>query len=106
MRAPEPFDLRLTVKSHGWYDLAPWTWDDDRRVLSRPLVLGGGRVVHAEVGEGDRGLAFRALASGPLSPAQAREARGQMATCLALDEDLEPFRRRAGALEAERAAGR
>src|SRR6266545_2400997 len=24
MRVPEPFDLALTVRSHGWYDLAPF----------------------------------------------------------------------------------
>jgi N-glycosylase/DNA lyase len=106
LRTPEPFDLRLTVRSHGWYDLAPWSWDDARGVLSRPLALAGGRVVHAEVAERERGLGFRALASGRLSPPEAREARDQMGTCLALDEDLEPFRRRAAVLEADRAAGR
>lgn len=106
MRAPDPFDLVLTVRSHGWYDLAPWRWDEPRRVLGRPLALEGGRVVHAEVAEAERGLAFRAFADGRLAPAQAREARAQLATCLALDEDLEGFRRRAAELEAERAAGR
>ena len=106
MRVPEPFDLVLTVRSHGWYDLAPWSWDEARRVLGRPLALAGGRVVNAEVADAGSDLAFRAFAAGRLSPAEAREARGQLATCLALDEDLEPFRTRAAALEAERAAGR
>jgi 3-methyladenine DNA glycosylase/8-oxoguanine DNA glycosylase len=106
VRAPEPFDLVLTVRSHGWYDLPPWSWDEARRVLARPLALPGGRIVNAEVAEADRGLAFRAFAKGRLSAAEAREAREQLSTCLALDEDLEPFRRRAAALEAERAAGR
>jgi 3-methyladenine DNA glycosylase/8-oxoguanine DNA glycosylase len=106
VRAPEPFDLVLTVRSHGWYDLPPWSWDEGRRVLARPLALSGGRIVNAEVAEADRGLAFRAFAKGRLSAAEAREAQAQLSTCLALDEDLEPFRRRAAALEAERAAGR
>jgi 3-methyladenine DNA glycosylase/8-oxoguanine DNA glycosylase len=112
MRAPEPFDLVLTVRSHGWYDLPPWTWDEARRVLARPLALSSGRVVNAEVAEAGnargtaQGLAFRAFARGRLSTAEAREAKARVATCLALDEDLEPFRRRAAALEAERAAGR
>lgn len=106
MRVPDPFDLALTVRSHGWYDLAPWRWDEERRVLGRPLALATGRPVHAEVARADRGLAFRAFAAGRLSTAEAREAREQLGICLALDEDLEPFRRRAAELEALRASGR
>jgi N-glycosylase/DNA lyase len=105
MRTPEPFDLVLTVRSHGWYDLPPWRFDAERRVLGRPLALGTGRVVSAEVARGERGLAVRVLAEGRLSPAEAREARAQLRACLSLDEDLAPFRRRAAELERGRAAG-
>jgi N-glycosylase/DNA lyase len=106
MQVEEPFDLALTVRSHGWYDLAPWRWDEERGVLSRPVALATGRIVVAEVARGEPGLAFRALARGRLGAAEARAAREALATCLALDEDLAPFRARAGALERERAAGR
>jgi 3-methyladenine DNA glycosylase/8-oxoguanine DNA glycosylase len=106
MDVPEPFDLELTVRSHGFYDLAPWRWDGARRVLARPIALSTGRVAAVEVAPAARGLAFRALARGRLSAAEAREARAALATCLSLDEDLGPFRARALALEAERAAGR
>ncbi len=106
MDTPSPFDLYLTVRSHGFYDLAPWRWDDARGVLARPLSLGSGRTVVAEVVASGRGLAFRALARGRLGSAEAREAREAFATCLSLDEDLGPFRERAAALERERAAGR
>ncbi|HEX9049050.1 MAG TPA: Fe-S cluster assembly protein HesB [Anaeromyxobacter sp.] len=105
MLTPEPFDLALTVTSHGFYDLPPWRWDAERRVLARPLALATGRVVDAEVAEAERGLAFRALARGRLSTAEADEARRLLRACLSLDEDLGPFRARAAALEAERAAG-
>jgi N-glycosylase/DNA lyase len=106
MQVPEPFDLVLTVRSHGWYDLAPWRWDEERGVLARPVVVSGGRVVVAEVARAGRGLAFRAVARGRLGAAEAREARDALATCLSLEEDLAPFRVRAEALERERAAGR
>ena len=107
MLVPEPFDLALTVRSHGWYDLPPWRWDAARCVLGRPLRLVGGRTVHAEVAPAEpSGLAFRAVASGRLAPAEAREARTAMETCLALDEDLGPFRALASELERRRAAGR
>jgi N-glycosylase/DNA lyase len=61
-------------------------------------------VARVEVAPAARGLAFRAVARGRLSAAEAREARAQLATCLSLDEDLAPFRARAEALERERAS--
>jgi N-glycosylase/DNA lyase len=106
MRVPEPFDLALSVRSHGWYDLSPWSWDEDRGLLSRPVALASGRIAVVEVARGAGGLAFRAVAAGRLGAAEAREAREALATCLALDEDLAPFRARAAILERERAAGR
>ncbi len=105
MLTPEPFDLALTVTSHGFYDLPPWRWDAERRVLARPLALATGRVVDAEVAQAEGGLGFRALARGRLSTPEAREARDVLRRCLALDEDLGPFRARAAALEREREAG-
>lgn len=106
VNVPEPFDLALTVRSHGWYDLAPWSWDEGRALLARPVVLSTGRVALVQVTRAERGLAFRALARGRLSGAEGREAQGALAACLSLDEDLAPFRARAAALERERAGGR
>lgn len=107
MQVPEPFDLALTVRSHGWYDLPPWRWDAARQVLGRPFLLAPKRAVFAEVTPDPRGgLAFRAFAEGRLSPAEGRAARAAMATCLALDEDLAPFRALAAGLERRRAAGK
>ncbi|MCM2332603.1 MAG: Fe-S cluster assembly protein HesB [Anaeromyxobacteraceae bacterium] len=105
MRVPAAFDLDLTVRSHGWYDLAPWQYDASRRVLARPLRLASGRVVRGEVAEGPGGLAVRILASGRPTPAEAGEARAQLRECLALDDDLSGFRAAAEAAEARRAAG-
>lgn len=106
VQVPLPFDLDLTVRSHGFYDLAPWSYDPDRRVLGRPLLVGRARAVYAEVAETGRGLAFRAIAQGRLGAAEAREARAAMRTCLALDDDLAAFAVRARALEAARGEGR
>ena len=106
MRVPQPFDLALVVQSHGWYDLAPWSWDATRRLLARPLRLSSGRVVQAELVEGPGGLILRALAAGRTSAAESAEIRTQLATCLALQEDLTPFRELATALEVRRATVR
>jgi N-glycosylase/DNA lyase len=105
MRVPARFDLDLTVRSHGWYDLTPWSYDRARRVLSRPLRRGGGGVVRVEVAEGPGGLLFRALAVGRPSAAEAGEARALLRTCLALDDDLAPFHLLAAGLEERRARG-
>jgi len=90
------------VRSHGFYDLAPWSYDAERRVLARPLRLASGRTARVEVtpAGGGGGLALRASAQGRLGAAEAREARAQVRTCLALDEDLAPFHRLVDALEA------
>ena len=102
MLAPRDFDLERVVRSHGWYDLAPWGWDPERRVVSRPLSLSGGRVVHAEVAEAGPGLILlRVKGGGRLRAADAAAVRAAVRTCLALDEDLEPFRARARAIEGD-----
>jgi len=103
---PDHFDLDLTVRSHGWYDLAPWHYDAERRVLARPLRLSSGKVVRTEVAEGPGGLAFRVLSTGRPGAAEASEARALLRGCLALDDDLGGFRALAEAAEVRRASGR
>jgi 3-methyladenine DNA glycosylase/8-oxoguanine DNA glycosylase len=102
VETPSAFDLDLTVRSHGFYDLAPWSYHPERCLLARPLRLASGRVATVEVtpcvGAG-AGLALRILAEGRLSGAEAREVRAQIRTCLALDEDLAPFHARIRELE-------
>ena len=36
---PWPIDLRLTVASHGWVGLVPWSWDDAAGTLARREVV-------------------------------------------------------------------
>jgi len=94
VQVPEPFDLDLTARSHGFYALDPWRYDEARRVLGRPLRLAAGRVVYAEVAarEGPgRGLVVRVTAAGRLGAAEGAEARAQIRSALGLDEDLGPF---------------
>jgi N-glycosylase/DNA lyase len=109
LQVPVPFDLDLTVRSHGWWDLQPWRYDEDRRVLSRPLRLEGGRTVLAEVAEAvgtGEGLALRLTADGRLPPGAGSEARRAMGACLGIDEDLVPFYRLIEELERDGAGRR
>ncbi len=101
MQVPAPFDLDVTVRSHGFYTLAPWRYDRGRRLLSRPLALSGGSAVLVEVAESagpGAGLALRLTADGPLPPGAGPEARAAVRAALALDEDLAPFYRRVAEL--------
>jgi N-glycosylase/DNA lyase len=100
MQVPDPFDLERVVRSHGWYDLPPWRWDGDRRVLARPIRLASGRVVQAEVAEAGPGeIALRLTARGRVAAAEAAEARAAVRASLALDLDLRPFQGRAREIE-------
>jgi N-glycosylase/DNA lyase len=38
LAVPVPFRLDAVVRTHGWVELAPWSWDGD--TLARPLRLG------------------------------------------------------------------
>jgi len=39
MELMHPVSLKLTVESHGWYQLSPWRWDGN--LLERTSVIGG-----------------------------------------------------------------
>ena len=41
LRFPWPIDLRLTVMSHGWAQLAPWRWEPEPGRLARTERIGG-----------------------------------------------------------------
>jgi 3-methyladenine DNA glycosylase/8-oxoguanine DNA glycosylase len=100
MRTPRHFDLERVVRSHGWYDLAPWRWEPERRVVARPIRLGPGRVADVEVAEAGPGsLAVRVATRGRVGAGDAARVREAVRAFLALDEDLEPFRARAVAVE-------
>ncbi len=93
MQTPASFDLDLTVRSHGFYDLPPWEYDPGRKVLSRPILLSSGRTVTVAVAPAaeDGGIALRIASQGRLGAREAGEARSAIRTCLALDEDLSLF---------------
>jgi N-glycosylase/DNA lyase len=97
MITPRPFDLDLVVRSHGFYDLEPWGYVRERRLLSRPLRLASGRCVLVEVAPSEEpgaGLAVRVTARGRVGAREAEEVRATLRACLSLDDDLGPFHAR------------
>jgi N-glycosylase/DNA lyase len=92
MAVPEPFDLRLALRGHGWIALAPHRYDEDDPQGAWHTVLRlGNPAVDCAVSAGARGLQVALTAARPLSQAQVRQAKAQVAHMLRLDDDLSAF---------------
>ena len=90
VECPYAVSLRHTVKSHGWYGLAPWTWEDDSAVISRPERLPSGARVRIEARQ-QTSHSFRVTAEGPgLGPGDLEAARAVVVRWLSTDWDPEP----------------
>jgi N-glycosylase/DNA lyase len=85
LRPPPGFDLSTTARSHGWYDLPPFSFDGDATVLRRVLDVDG-RAADAQIAIAGGALKIRVS---PELPAAAVKA--QVRAMLRLDEDLTPF---------------
>jgi N-glycosylase/DNA lyase len=88
LRAPDGFRLATVARSHGWYDLLPFSWDEAR--LTTVARLDG---VPHDVTVTARGPSLAVTARGDGGdPARARlELRALCRTMLRLDEDLAPL---------------
>lgn len=86
-------DLDLVARSHGWYDLPPFSWDEGRRVLSFVFLHRGSP---ASVRLAARGGGVLVSATSP-APA----ARAVVARVLDGDADLAPFHALCAARRAE-----
>ena len=88
-------DLDLVVRSHGWYDLPPFAWDEEARRLSFVFLHGGSPCAVAAT-ERDGGVAVRAGAGVP-----AAAVRRVVRRVLDLDAELPAFHALCAAREAE-----
>src|SRR5262249_37710953 len=83
---PDGFNLATVARSHGWYDLPPFSWDGTRLGF---VVRAGGAVHDVAVTVDDGALAVTAKPGGA---AGVRDTvRATVATMLRLDEDLAPL---------------
>jgi len=56
LSARKPFKFSSVVHSHGWYQLAPFSFDEDTNTLSRILQLSNGRVIELKLRDGKDGV--------------------------------------------------
>jgi 3-methyladenine DNA glycosylase/8-oxoguanine DNA glycosylase len=87
----EPVDLRRTLTSHGFVDLAPFRLDQATQTLEVTLEVPRGRPRRVRISAGRRGHA-RVLVDGPPpAPATAEALIATVRHVLRLDADLSPF---------------
>ncbi|MFQ6053382.1 MAG: DNA-3-methyladenine glycosylase family protein [Candidatus Bathyarchaeia archaeon] len=92
LQAPEDFDFWTTVWSSGWCGLAPFSYDEERRTLSRVQGLTSGKIVKATMMEERKGVVtVRVRSREELDGSEMEELEGVVETCLGMDEDLSPL---------------
>ena len=93
LAARPPFNFQAMVRSHGWYRLAPFSWDGER--LGRMERLSTGRVVKLAVGGSDEltGVIVDIRANDALSEGELGEIEGKISWMLRLEEELTDFYR-------------
>lgn len=89
MAAPADFNLRSTVRSHGWSDLPPF--DTDRTGDTLHIHLGQARATVTQAGRTGGHLTVTLDSRRAPTAAMRRAAAASIRSCLRLDLDLAPF---------------
>jgi N-glycosylase/DNA lyase len=85
---PAGFSFATTVRSHGWYDLAPFAYDEARGVLSTAVTLDEARAARLTLTPRAGGaIALRAVGA-DIRPGDRRALLAAARRILALDVDL------------------
>jgi len=94
LRIPGRIDLDLVVRSHGWYDLLPFAYDDEKRELTYRAEVDG-RPCRVTVRETSEGLSVSSSGGAP-APA----VRASVRRVLDLGAELTAFHARCAEAEA------
>ena len=89
---PKDFRFHATVHSHGWYQLAPFCYDEENGVLSRPYQLRDGGIVTLHmVGGIARAIMVTVEGRAILDSIFRNEISEVVRSIFSLDVHLEPF---------------
>ncbi len=86
--ARKPFNFLSVIHSHGWYQLAPFHFDEGSNTLQYVLQLANGRVIELHMREGVDGVAVETV---KLDKLERREVAGKVAWMFGLDMDFSRF---------------
>jgi 3-methyladenine DNA glycosylase/8-oxoguanine DNA glycosylase len=86
--AHKPFNFHSVTHSHGWYQLAPFQFDEESNTLFYVLQLSNGRVVELKMRDADDGLAVE---TEKLEKPERKEVTDQVNWMFDLDSDFSHF---------------
>lgn len=88
LSARQPFNFLSVVNSHGWRQLAPFSWEEDTQVLSYVLHLSSGRVVELKLCDSGDGVSVE---TEKLDRGERREVADRVTWMFGLDMDFSRF---------------
>ena len=83
-----PFRFLSVVHSHGWVQLAPFSFDEETATLSYIDRLSNGRVLEYQITEQDNGITVK---TGKLTKSEQKEVSERVTWMLGLDMDFSAF---------------
>jgi 3-methyladenine DNA glycosylase/8-oxoguanine DNA glycosylase len=86
--ARQPFILHQTVRSHGWYQMAPFDYDEETVTLAYTDRLSNGRVLEYQITEEEGGVIVK---TEKLTKAEQEEVAEHVTWMLGLDMDFSAF---------------
>ena len=88
LSARPPFNFLSVVNSHGWRQLAPFSYEEDSNTLCYVLRLSTGRVIELKVREGEDGVIVE---TEKLDASERREVKDKVTWMFGLDMDFSRF---------------
>ena len=85
-----PYDLELTCLSHGWVNLAPYSWDAHKKTLCRIVHLPSNKIISVNIKQvAHNSLLGTVLDSNKLSNKDIESLNAQLNRSLSLDIKIE-----------------
>ncbi len=88
LAARQPFNFSSVINSHGWRQLAPFSYDEITNRLSYILQISNGRVIELRFSEGTGGISVE---TENLDKAERREVADKVTWMFGLDMDFSHF---------------
>jgi 3-methyladenine DNA glycosylase/8-oxoguanine DNA glycosylase len=88
LAARQPFNFSSVINSHGWRQLAPFSYDESGNTLSHIMQVSNGRVIELKFGEGADGISVE---TEKLDKTERREVVDKVTWMFGLDMDFTHF---------------
>jgi 3-methyladenine DNA glycosylase/8-oxoguanine DNA glycosylase len=88
LAARKPFNFLSVVDSHGWRQLAPFTFDEDSKTLAYALRLSNARVIELQIRDDKDGVSIE---TDKLNKAEQSEVMDKVTWMFGLDMDFSDF---------------